>query len=208
MALLPNTIIYGSTGNNSSPTELIAGVAIGVTSATSTGSSNFMSRAFTVKENAVEGVPGRRNLPVAASGAGHAFSTQVAVVGGNFAYDQVQFMIRGVATSINGSANNAIRFNGNEQHRGTTLVSNKSHGAKTATAMRAGYFNMLGISQQRTNWSTAPATANANYFLPTNNGSAATDQAVYVTYRSVPGELTYMYGGPNPTSVDYPAVSA
>jgi hypothetical protein len=63
----------------------------------------------------------------------------------------------------------------------------------------------MGISGQRTNWSTAPSTNNVNYVLPTNNGSNADDQAIYVTYRSVPGELVYMYGTLDAKMKDYPA---
>lgn len=202
MALLPNTIIYGATGSSSSPTEKKnGGTAVGITSTTSTANGQPITRTFPLTSNAIEGAV-RKPVPVAASGAGHAFSTQKAYTSGTFAYTQSQFMVIGLATKINNVANTELLM-GASVTRPKTLISNKMKGAKTSTAYRAGYWNAFGISGQRTNWSTAPSTASASYVLPTNNASNADDQAQFVTYRTVPGELVYMYGTIDPKLKDY-----
>lgn len=204
MALLPSGIIVGATGNSTTtPTEKKnGGTAVGITSTTNT-TTGPLSRTFAITLNAIDGAV-RRNVPVAASGANHAYSAGKAYSAGTFAYNQSQFMVIGLATSINGVANTALRFPSSvdRPHRN---ISNKSKGAKTSTAHRDGYWRPMGISGQRTNWSTAPSTNNVNYVLPTNNASNADDQAIYVTYRSVPGELVYMYGTLDAKMKDYPA---
>lgn len=207
MALLPNTKIYGTTGNNSSPTEKIGGVVVGITSATTVTAGSPLTKVFPVINNASDGLD-TGNFPVEASGTAHAFSAKAAVSGGTFAYKQSQFMIRGIATKINNITNSAILSNGNEEHVQRRHITLKQKGAKTMTAYAAGYWNPLGISGQRTNWSTAPASANVAYVLPTNNASTADDQAIYVTYRTIPGELVYMYGAINPKQDDYKALTS
>lgn len=203
MALLPNTIIYGATGNSSSPVEKVnGGTVVGITSGTDV-TTNPITRTFPLTLNAIE-VDERRVLVLEATGVS-SYNATKALAAGTFAYDQEQFMIRGVATKINNIASTLLSINGLPANRPHTLVSNKSKGAKTSTAHRSGYWRGLGISGQRTNWSTPPATNNVNYVLPTNNSSNAVDQGQFVTYRSVPGELVYMYGAIDPVLKDYPA---
>lgn len=203
MALLPNTIIYGTTGSDSSPTEKRdGGTAVGITSGSDT-TNGPITQTFPLTSNAISGT--RRVTVIEASGAAHAYSAQKADTGGTFAYDQSQFMIRTVATKINNQSNTVLQVNGTPENRPHTLVSNKSKGAKTSTAHRAGYWRGVGISAQRTNWSSSPATNNVNYVLPTNNSSNAVDQGQFVTYKSVPGELAYMYGAIDAVLKDYPA---
>lgn len=204
MALLPNTYIYGTTGNDSSPTEKRdGGTVVGITSGSDT-TNGPVTRTFPLTLNAIE-VDERRSLPQELSGAGHASNATKADTGGTFAYDQVQFMVRTVASQINGQANTALLINGQLGNRPHTLISNKSKGAKTSTAIRSGYWRGAGISGQRTNWSTPPSSNNVSFVLPTNNGSNAVDQGQFVTYRSVPGELAFMYGAIDAKQVDYPA---
>lgn len=204
MALLPNTYIYATTGNYNAPTEKVdGGTVVGVTSATNT-TTGPITRTFPLTSNAIDGVE-RRVVVVAASGGSHAYSAQKALVAGTFAYDQDQFMIRTVATKINNIASTLLSINGEVANRPHTLISNKSKGAKTSTAHRSGYWNGVGIANQRTNWSTPPSSNNVNYVLPTNNASNANDQGQFVTYKSVPGELAFMYGAIDPKLQDYPA---
>ena len=204
MALLPNTIIYGATGNNSSPTEkLDGGTVVGITSASDT-TNGPITQTFPLTSNAIDGDV-RQVLVLEASGAAHAYSAQKAFTAGTFAYVQDQFMIRTVATKINNVASTLLSINGQAGNRPHTLISNKSKGAKTSTAHRSGYWRGVGISGQRTNWSSALATNNVSYVLPTNNSSPAVDQGQFVTYRSVPGELAYMYGAIDAQLKDYPA---
>ena len=55
MALLPNTIIYGATGNSSSPTEkLDGGTIVGITSASDT-TNGPITRTFPLTLNAIDG---------------------------------------------------------------------------------------------------------------------------------------------------------
>lgn len=204
MALLPNTIIYGTTGSSSSPTEKRdGGTIVGITSASDT-TNGPVTQTFPLTSNAIDGEV-RRVVVKEASGAAHAYSAQKADTGGTFAYDQSQFMIRTVTTKINNQANTVLQVNGLPSNRPHTLISNKAKGAKTSTAHRSGYWRSMGISGQRTNWSTPVSTNNVSHVLPTDNTSEASDQAQFVTYKSIPGELAYMYGAIDATQKDYPA---
>lgn len=199
--LLPSGFIVSPTGNwYATPTEKFnGGMAIGITSATTVTAGNALTRTFPVLNNALEGVIVRRSLPVLASGAAHAFSTQRAYAAGTFAYTQSDFIVRTMATTINGVANSALKINGNEQFLTRRDIANKTKGAQTSTAWRAGYFRYLKIAGQRTPWSVAPSTNNVNLVTPTGSGvTVAADQAIFNTYKNVPGELTYMYGALNP----------
>lgn len=205
MALLPNSIIYGTTGDDDAPVEKRnGGTVVGITSATNT-TTGPITQTFPLTSNAIDGQIDRRVIVVAASGTAHAYSATKAYSAGTFAYDQDQFMIRTVATKINNVSSTVLSINGEVSNRPHTLISNKSKGAKTSTAFRSGYWRPVGISGQRTNWSTAPASNNVNYVLPTNNGSNAADQGQFVTYRSVPGELAFMYGAIDANQANYPA---
>lgn len=206
MALLPSGYVFGTTGDSATPTEKPdGGTIVGITSATDT-TNGPITQTFPFYENALGGRE-KRSVPKAVSGEAHAFSAQKAYSAGTFAYDPTnsQFTIRTVADKINNVSNTTLLIPGNAAFRTHRHVSNKSKGAKTSTAYRAGYWNALGVSEQRTNWTTAPSSNNVNYVLPTNNGSNADDQAIYVTYKSVPGELAYMYGAIDPLQDEYPA---
>lgn len=204
MALLPSGYVVSATGNSNIVNEKSnGGTIVGITSATTTTVGSPVSRTFPLTNNAIDGRV-KRVLVLAASGAAHAYSATKAYASGTFAYDQSQFMIRTVTTRINNVASTLLSI-GTPGNRSRTLISNKSKGAQTCSAFRSGYFRFLKISGQRTNWSTPPASNNVSYVLPTNNASNAVDQAQFVTYKSVPGELVYMYGAINPVLKDYPA---
>lgn len=195
--------IYGTTGNNASPVEKRdGGTMIGITSVTDT-TSGPITQTFNLADNSVDGV--RRSTVQEVSGTAHAFSTTKADTAGTFAYEQSQFIVRGVATKINNIANTAILINGTTVNRPKTAISNKSKGSLFGTAYRAGYFRNTGISGQRTSWSTPPSSGNGDYVSTTNNAVAASDQCQFVTYRTIPGELTFMYGAIDPKQLDYPA---
>lgn len=205
MSLLPSGIIVGATGNNTSPTEKIGGTALGINSTTNTSNGKPITRTLTIRDTAMDGASLRASVPIELSGINHAYSTTKAYTSGTFAYKQSQFMIRTVATKINNVANSALSINGNEQHRVRRNITNKSKGAQTSTAWRSGYFRYLKISGQRSNWSTAPSSNNVQY--SNGAGGNAADTAIFVTYRSVPGELTYMYGTLNPKQDDYKPIT-
>lgn len=207
MALLPNTKIYGTTGNNSSPTEKVGGgVVVGITSATTVTNGSPLTQTFPITQNSIA-VNADAGFVVSATGDGHAYNAQIINNAGTFNYKQSQFMIRGVANKINNITNLSIFNNGNEGNIVRRAITLQQKGAKTVSAMVAGYWNPLGISGQRTNWSTAPVSASGTYFLPTDNTTAADDQAIFVTYRTVPGELVYMYGAIDPLQDEYKAIT-
>lgn len=207
MALLPTGIIVVPTGADKTitPTEVIGGVVIGVSSATDTSAGSPITEEFLFKKNGIKAV---YSAPLESTSANSAYNATTAISStGTFAYDQVQFMIQGVATNVNNTASTALAIGGMSDNPTHKNDSNKSKGAKTSTAHRSGYWRSLGISGQRTNWSSSPATNNVDYVLPTNNGSAAVDQAIFVTYKAVPGELTYRDGSPDPVQDEYKARS-
>jgi hypothetical protein len=203
MALLPSGYIYATTGNYNLPREKFGGVVVGITSATNV-LTNPITRIFPLTSNAIEGVI-RQVTVLPASGAAHSYSAQKALAAGTFAFNQQQAMIRTVTTRINNIASTLLSVNGLPANRVKTRISNKSKGARTSTAHRLGYWRPLGVSGQRTLWSTPPSSNNTNYVLPTNNASNADDQGQFVTYKAVPGELVYMYGAINPVLKDYSA---
>jgi len=203
MALLPTGIIVVPTGADKTvtPSEVIGGVVIGVSSATDTSAGSPITEQFLFKKNGIKAV---YSAPIEATGVGSSYNATTAISStGTFAYDQSQFMIKGVATKINNTASVALAIGGMSDNRPHKNDSNKSKGAKTSTAHRAGYWRSLGVANQRTNWSTDPSTNNVNYVLTTNNGSNAVDQAIFVTYKAIPGELAYLDGSANPIQDEY-----
>jgi hypothetical protein len=204
MALLPSGFIVATTGNSTSPREKVnGGTIVGITSATNI-TTGPVTRIFPLTSNAIEGVV-RQVTVVPASGAAHAYSAQKALAAGTFAFNQQQAMIRTVTTKINNIASTLLSIPGLPSNRPKTLISNKSKGARTSSAYRSGYWRPLGISGQRTLWSTPPTSNNTNYVSTTNNAVNASDEGQFVTYKSVPGELAYLYGALNPILKDYPA---
>jgi len=196
MAQLPSGYVVSATGvYGNYPTEkLNGGTALGLTDATSI-TTGLMTRIFPVRTAASDSIPNRRNLPVAASGTGHTYNAAKTLTSGTFAYEGSGILIRTVSVNINGSANTALLINGNEQHRLRRSLKQNAWGAGTLTAWRNGYFRYLPVAGTRTNWSTAPSALSATFKSTTSNSTDSSDEAQYVTYRSVPGELIYMAGG-------------
>ena len=73
----------------------------------------------------------------------------------------------------------------------------------TTTRIRAGDFNMFGISGQTSNFSTDPSGV-VTAFNPTTVGDAPIDQAVNGGAGGA-GELTFRTGASKPSGVDYEA---
>lgn len=200
-ALLPSGFIVSPTGNwYATPSEKFnGGMAVGITSATTVTTGSVFTRTFPILNNSIEGVLTRRSVPVLGSGALRAFSTQRAFASGTFAYMQSDFIIRTVATTINGISNSSLKINGNDVYLVRRDITNKTKGAQTSTSWRSGHFRYLKISGQRSPWSTPPSSNNVNLVTPTGSGvTVAADQAIFNVYKNVPGELTYRFGGPNP----------
>jgi hypothetical protein len=115
-------------------------------------------------------------------------------------------MLMGYTTMINGLANTKLKIVGGDGFRQRRAIKLKDRGAKYGTAFRAGYFNFTGVTAQRTNWSTAPTALTNMFTSTTSNSTDADDQAQYVTWRTEPGELTYMgASGVKPYTDNYKA---
>lgn len=219
MAMLPSGYVVSATGvYGNYPTEKVnGGTAIGITDATSTTVGTF-TRTFPVRTAASDGIPNRRNLVVELSGVAHAYSTQKARSSGTFAYGDAPTayvpIIRRYTATINGTATTAVLLTGNEQHRLRRGLKQKDLGAATVTAWAAGYFRWnraVGVGASATNkrspWSTTPTALTNTFKSTTNSSTDSDDQAIYVTYRSVPGELVYLQGPLTPYQDDYKAIT-
>ena len=107
------------------------------------------------------------------------------------------YIVRRMATTINGTADTTLQSGGSDFRRHSIHVRSNQIGAKTGTAIRAGYWRPNGVGKyglataQRTNWSTAPAAASANYANNVGALSATSDDAARPT-RAIPGELVYL----------------
>jgi hypothetical protein len=208
MALLPTGYVVSCRGTGVAPLEQIGAVALGITDASTVTTGNPFTQTLSLHSSITSGVMStRRSVPVALSGTFHTYSAQKALSAGTFAYDPNAFLIQGYSTTINGIANNALLFTDGDQFRLRRALIQKSWGYKYSTAIRAGYFSFTKIAGKRTNWSTAPSSLNDTFRSTTNNGNASSDEAQYVTFRSVPGELTYMDGSRNPITDEYPAIT-
>lgn len=208
MALLPTGYVVGTNGvYNVSPTEQIGGAAFGITDATTVTAGKPLTYVMPIKDN-VGKIGNGRSLPIALSGVNHVYATQKTVSAGTFAYETYSPVIRTVSTTLNGIANTALLINGNSGSRLRRSLVQKSRGIGYGTAFRAGYFRFTKIAGQRNNWSVAPSALNATFKSTTSNSTDSDDQALYVTYRSIPGELVYMHGSLDPKQDDYKAKTA
>jgi hypothetical protein len=208
MALLPTGYVVSCRGTGVAPLEQIGAVALGITDATTVTTGNPYTQTLSIKDAVTNSTMStRRSRPIAASGTFHTYSAQKAFAAGTFAYEPNAALIQGYSTTVNGIANNALLFTDGDSYRRRTALIQKSWGYKYSTAIRAGYFSFTKIAGKRTNWTTAPSSLNDTFRSTTNNAVASSDEAQFVTFRSVPGELTYMDGSRNPITDEYPAIT-
>lgn len=208
MALLPTGYVVSCRGTGVPPLEQLGGCAMMITDATTVTSGSPYTQTLNLKDTITNSlVSTRRSRPIEASGTYHAYSAQKALAAGTFAYDPNAFLISGYSTTVNGITNTSLQIVGAESFRQRTALKQKSWGYKYSTAIRAGYFSFTKISGKRTNWTTAPSALNDTFRSTTNNAVASSDEAQFVTFRSVPGELTYMDGSRNPITDEYPAIT-
>jgi hypothetical protein len=203
MALLPSGYIYSTRGNSGSAVEKIGGVIIGISSATNTGVGQPITTGFLVKDQAI--VRGR-NRPIKKTSAG-AYNATDAKSGGTFAYDQTRsdWTVLRMGTTLNGSASTVHLFTGSAPFMAQRNIKQKALGAKVNTAVRAGYLTRTGVANQRNPWSTQPGALTGQFVAVTGNTTPADDQAIYVTYMAVPGELVYIQDGKTVKTDDYKA---
>ena len=127
---------------------------------------------------------------------------------GTFAYTPAMgtnFLIRAAgdnASNVNNSASTVLSVPGNKTPKSINKVVSTVRYGSYATAA----FNILAVPNGdvvpgRTKGTGAGAASN---FVQMDGSTAASDDAATPT-RSVPGELTYMFGGKEPLNADYKA---
>lgn len=209
---IPSTYLRNTVGGAYTAAK-VGGVAAGINSTTDTTNGQPITRTHTVRDNAIEGDT-RRTLVIEKTGVNNgAYNATKAISGGTFAYEQVAFMIRGHAETINGSSNTAIRFTASSKHRTKNAKREKMYGVKSLTAWRNRGWQPLGVSGQRSNWDSSATGVNANGILDalndtfkstTNNAANSSDDAVNNgSTASVPMELAYQFGSNTPKQDEY-----
>ena len=199
---IPSEYKRATTGSAAFTKQKIGGVVVGISSATDTTDGQPVTEVSLLKDQGIDGVdrrttPKDTDITVEAKGAGT----------GTFAYDQVAFMLRGnqASNTINGSASTELKINGNGDDRDREKSSLAAIGAKTGTAWRAGNWRPLGVSAQRTNWSSGPDAvfthAESGYYQGDSAAHTTVDDSVGT--QAVPGELAYMYGALDAKQDDY-----
>jgi hypothetical protein len=175
------------------------GVAIGVT----TVSGSAMTSSLALRTVNPAGEQKGNRVRSASSGSQN---IAAATSGGRLSYDAPrEFIINGFSTKINGTASSVLSFASTPSGTNRKAVQSSVHmlGVAYKTAIAAGYWRVLGISGQRTNWSTGPTTmATTNYKSTTNASTTAVDKAV--PSLTVPGNLLYRSGSASATIKSYP----
>jgi hypothetical protein len=208
---IPSTYLRNTTGGAFTSAK-VGGVAAGINSTTDTTNGQPITRTHTVMDNAIEGDV-RRTLVIENTGENvGAYNATKAISGGTFAYDQVEFMIRGHAETINGSANTAIRFTASAMRRAKNAKREKMYGVKSLTAWRNRGWQPLGVSGQRSNWDSSATGVNTNGILDalndtfkstTNNAVDSSDDAANPQTSAAPAELAYQFGGTTVNQDEY-----
>ena len=205
---IPSTYTVAPTGG-AFTTEKIGGVVIGITSATTVTAGSPVTKVFDLKTQGTDGVD-RRTAPKDTTAVASAAPNTVGALGsgvGTFAYDQSAFILVGnqANNKINNSTSTALTLNGHEGARDNERSSLAAIGAKTSTAWTAGNWRPLGVSAQRTNWSSGPDAifthAESGYYQGDSAANTTVDDAIGT--QAVPGELAYMHGALDAKQDDY-----
>jgi hypothetical protein len=139
-------------------------------------------------------------------------NAEKALSGGTWDYQAAgEYMVRRMATTLNGSASSVLTSGGSNHPRRSIHVRSNQIGAHLGRATRAGLWRPTGISGQRSNWAAGSgtedgaafsvatvdgiagivSTANANYAGSNGSLSATADDAARPT-RAVPGEFVIL----------------
>ena len=201
---IPSTYKVAPTGDGAFTAQKIGGVVIGITSATTVTDGSPVTKVFDIKTQGIDGVERRTNVKDTVASASPSTVGALGSGVGTFAYDQSAFILIGnqANNKINNSASTLLTLNGHESARDNERSSLTPIGAKTLTAFAARYWQPLGISAQRTNWSTDPTAMNvADY--DDGDTSTATTVDNSIGTQAVPGELSYMYGAIDASGATY-----
>jgi hypothetical protein len=137
------------------------------------------------------------------------------VSGGTLAYNAgaTEWIMRGgnVATTIGGVANTVLVSAGSDVAGAFTATRDNVNEINSTRRLGTGAtFDLLAVpSTQITPGFTKGAGAgNAQNFVQADDGSTASADNAAAPTRGVPGELTYRFGAPNPTTDEYKAKNA
>ena len=195
---IPSTYKVAPTGDGAFTAQKIGGVVIGITSATTVTDGSPVTKVFDLKTQGTDGVERRTNVKDTVASASPSTVGALGSGVGTFAYDQSAFILIGnqANNKINNSASTLLTLNGHEGARDNERSSLAAIGAKTSTAWTAGNWRPLGVSAQRTNWSSGPDAifthAESGYYDGDTAANTTVDNAIGT--KAVPGELAYMYG--------------
>ena len=137
------------------------------------------------------------------------------VSGGTLAYNAgaTEWIMRGgnVATTIGGVANTVLVSAGSDVAGAFTATRDNVNEINSTRRLGTGAtFDLLAVpSTQITPGFTKGAGAgNAQNFVQADDGSTASADNAAAPTRGVPGELTYRFGAPNPTTDEYKSKNA
>tara|TARA_Y100000593_G_scaffold49662_3_gene93610 strand:- start:25106 stop:25753 length:648 start_codon:yes stop_codon:yes gene_type:complete len=151
---------------------------------------------------------------VANDGTGDAETDRVgvakAVSGGTLAFEAnaTQWIMKGgnVSTTIGGVANTVLAGGGSD-YNGAFSTRDNINEINSTRVLGVGTFNALATpsTQITPNFTKGGTAGNAQNFVQADDGSTAASDNAAVPTRAVPGELTYNFGAPNPTTDEYKA---
>ena len=199
---IPSSYKRATTGDAVFTAQKVGGVVIGITSATTVTAGSPVTKVFDLKTQGTDGVD-RRTAPKDTAATVEALGSGV----GTFAYDQSAFVLIGnqANNKINNSTSTSLTLNGRESARDNERSSLAAIGAKTSTAWTDGNWRPIGVSGQRTNWSSGPDSifthAESGYYNGDTAASTTVDNAIGT--QAVPGELSYMYGAIDASGANY-----
>lgn len=193
--------VYSTTGNSPTSIPKVGGVAIGITDATSTAVGQPLTVAKTLKDMVSRPA---KNRPVQSTGNAVTIAIPALASTGSFAYEMTDWIVARLGTTINGVASNVLTSMGTKVPARRNRRQ-KAWGAKTSSSFRAGRLRFYSSTTSRTPWTATPSGNTADFVSTTNNAVAADDEAIYVTFMAVPGELVYRNGSKNPYQDNYKA---
>lgn len=134
------------------------------------------------------------------------------VSGGTLAYNAgpTEWIMRGgnVAATIGGVANTILVSAGSDVAGAFTATRDNVNEINSTRRLGTGStFDMFAVPSGHINagFQVGAGAGNAQNFVQADDGSTASADNAAAPTRGVPGELTYRFGGPNPSGADYKA---
>tara|TARA_R110000824_G_scaffold9415_4_gene42122 strand:+ start:21136 stop:21723 length:588 start_codon:yes stop_codon:yes gene_type:complete len=189
-----NHRVAASDGSTDNPAQVEGGTFI---DGGSTSASGAISNRLSLGLTTIPGNGPTENVHGVKSRSGGTWDYQVAG----------SYVVRRMATTINGTADDTLKSGGSMTIRRSIHVRSDQIGAKLVSAHRAGQWRPTGMgSASRHNWTVKPTSAAANYAANTGSASATSDAAARPT-RAIPGELVYLHNHVDWTDnmIDYAA---